>query len=198
MSATPPDAIVLYGPPAVGKDTVTAALAALDGRYVHFDRLKAGNGRNAGYRRTSAGHLAQLHNRHLIVYTNERYGNIYAIDSPRLDEIITVGQVPVVHLGQVAGIRALRTGYPARWLTVLLWCPREVTRARLRDRGSSDLDERLQVWDETQADLATAEPDTFTMVLRTDWRTPPATAGLIHQALTGESADAPPLRDPIA
>ncbi len=197
MSATPPDGIVLYGPPAVGKDTVTAALTILDGRYVHFDRLKAGSGRNAGYRRTSVGHLAQLHDRHLIVYTNERYGNIYAVDSPRLDEIITVGQVPVVHVGQVAGISALRTGYPARWLTVLLWCPRAVTRARLHERGSSDLEDRLRVWDETQADLATAEPDTFTMVLRTDQRTPTATAHLIHRVLTGESADAPPRRDPI-
>ncbi|KLL12187.1 guanylate kinase [Protofrankia coriariae] len=195
MSATRPDAVVLYGPPAAGKDTVTAALTAVDGRYVHFDRLKAGSGKSIGYRHTSAGDLAQLHDRHLIVYANERYGNIYAIDSPRLDEIITAGQIPVVHLGQIAGITALRTGYPARWLTVLLWCPRNITRARLHERGSSDPEERLRVWDETQADLAAAAPGTFTMVLRTDQRTPAAAADLIHQTLTGAPEHLPPVRD---
>ncbi|WP_241255529.1 guanylate kinase [Candidatus Protofrankia californiensis] len=198
MSVTCPDAIVLCGPPAAGKDTVTSALTAVDDRYVHFDRLKAGSGKSVGYRRTSAGDLAQLHDRHLIVYANERYGNIYAIDSPRLDEIIIAGRVPVVHLGQVAGITALRTGYPARWLTILLWCPRDITRARLHERGSSDLEERLRVWDETQADLAAAEPGTFTMVLRTDQRTPTATAHLIHHALTGDPGNIPPLREPLA
>jgi guanylate kinase len=128
-----PDAIALYGPPAAGKDTITAALTTLDTRYVHFDRLKVGTAMNAapgngkgtstGYRHTTTEELTRLHGRGLIVYENTRYGNTYAVDRPRLDDITDAGQVPVVHLGQVAGITALRTGYPARWLTVLLWCP---------------------------------------------------------------------------
>jgi predicted PilT family ATPase len=34
--------ILLYGPPAAGKDTITTALAALDARYAPFRRLKVG------------------------------------------------------------------------------------------------------------------------------------------------------------
>ncbi|MGK5554002.1 hypothetical protein ACSNOI_20525 [Actinomadura kijaniata] len=40
--------IVLYGPPASGKDTITAASSALDDRYVYFHKLKVGAGRSAG------------------------------------------------------------------------------------------------------------------------------------------------------
>lgn len=40
--------LLLYGPPAAGKDTVTAALPEIDARYVAFRRLKIGNGESAG------------------------------------------------------------------------------------------------------------------------------------------------------
>jgi len=36
------DGVLLYGPPAAGKDTVSAALIAVDARYVLFERLKVG------------------------------------------------------------------------------------------------------------------------------------------------------------
>jgi guanylate kinase len=191
----PPDAVVLYGPPAAGKDTVTAALADLDRRYQHFQRLKVGSGRTAGYRPASADDLARLHDAKLVVYENTRYGNTYAVDRPGLDEIVTAGRVPVVHLGQTAGIAALRNYYPARWLTVLLWCPREVCLARLRQRGSTDLTRRLQAWDETRADLSASGPDQFAIVVRTDRREPAAVADAVHHALTRE--EPPTLRDPV-
>jgi hypothetical protein len=82
---------------------------------------------------------------------------------PRLDRLTAAGRVPVVHIGQIAGIAALHAGYPARWLAVLLWCPREVCRARLRDRGNA--------WPPgwtpgtTRVDVAAADPDTFALIL---------------------------------
>jgi len=207
---SPPDAIALYGPPAAGKDTITAALTALDARYVHFDRLKvgtatrtgitAGTGNSAGngYRYTTTEELTRLRGRGLVVYENTRYGNTYAVDRPRLDAITGAGRVPVVHLGQVAGINALCTGYPARWLIVLLWCPRDVSLARLRHRGSTDIAERLRAWDETRADLDTADPGEFALVIRTDHRPPPAAAEAIHQVATGTtSVHVSRTRDPL-
>jgi guanylate kinase len=188
--------VALYGPPAAGKDTVTAALATLDERYVHFDRLKVGTGTGNGYRYTTAAALARLRAGGLVVYENSRYGNTYAVDRPRLDDITGAGRIPVVHLGQVAGITALRTGYPARWLTVLLWCPRDVSSARLRHRGSSDIAARLQAWDETRADLTAEGLGEFTMAVRTDHRQPEAVADAVHRAVTGTPADAPPICDP--
>lgn len=42
--------VVLYGPPAAGKDTITAVLVALDAQFAHLPVVKAGSGRTASYR----------------------------------------------------------------------------------------------------------------------------------------------------
>lgn len=195
MSVKLPDAVVLYGPPAAGKDTITDALVELDQRYQRFERLKVGSGKTTGYRRVSVEDVDRLHDEKLVVYENSRYGNTYVIDRPGLDEIVTGGRVPVVHIGQMAGIAALRNYYPAQWLTILLWCPREVTHERLEQRGSTDIARRIKVWDETRSDLGVTGPDQFAIVVRTDRRKPAEVAHAIHQALTKEQPQI--LRDPV-
>jgi guanylate kinase len=110
--------VILYGPPASGKDTVTAALTQLDSAYALFEKLKVGHGRTGGYRPTSKAALNRLRRLGAIDYENERFGNVYAVDRPALDAAFADGTVPVVHMGQIAGVRALRA-YPAEWLSVL-------------------------------------------------------------------------------
>ncbi|GAA3163551.1 guanylate kinase [Streptomyces ramulosus] len=149
--------VVLYGPPAAGKDTVTTALAEVNSRYAQFERLKVGTGKSAGYRMGASEQLHELEAAGDVVYANVRYGNTYVIDRPGLDAAFAVG-VPVVHLGQVDGIRALVDGYSAGWLVVLLWCPREVTAQRSAARGDTDTGARLAAWDATREDLD-AHPD---------------------------------------
>ena len=156
--------LLLYGPPAAGKDTVTHALVGLDTRYTLFRRLKVGAGKTAGYRMGSPTLLTQLEAAGDVIYANSRYGNVYVVDRLGLDAAFAVG-VPVVHLGQVAGVRALVTGYPAAWLTVLLWCPRELTEARSIARGDADTAARLAAWDATEQDLAS---DSFPWDLTVD------------------------------
>ncbi|MFD9794219.1 guanylate kinase [Streptomyces sp. NPDC059070] len=146
--------IILYGPPAAGKDTVTAALTGLDEKYAQFARLKVGAGKSAGYRMGTAEQLRDLEAAGDVVYANSRYGNTYVIDRPGVGAAFAAG-VPVVHLGQVDGIRALVEGYPADWSVVLLWCPREVTAERSAGRGDSDTAARLAAWDATREDLDT-------------------------------------------
>ncbi|MDT0347555.1 phosphotransferase-like protein [Streptomyces litchfieldiae] len=179
--------VVLYGPPAAGKDTVTAALGELGCSYVPFARLKAGPGRTAGYRMSSAERLAALEAAGDVIYANRRYNAVYVIDRPGLDEACAAG-VPVVHLGQVAGVRALVAGYPAAWLSVLLWCPREVTAARSTARGDVDTDARLAAWDATEQDL---ERDPFAWDLRVETTvTEPADAARRIDQLLKERAGA--------
>lgn len=144
--------VILYGPPASGKDTVTTALIELHSKYAQFARLKVGSGKSAGYRMGTAEQLRQLEAAGGIVYANSRYGNTYVIDEPGLDDAFA-GSVPVVHLGQVDGIRALVNGYEAGWSVVLLWCPREVTAQRSAGRGDGDTTARLAAWDATRGDL---------------------------------------------
>jgi guanylate kinase len=176
----PPSGIALYGAPASGKDTITEALSELDSRYVHFRRLKAGGGRTEGYRLCTLTEMEDLRNRGLIVYENARYDSLYAIDRPALDGLFARDLVPVVHLGQLEGVRALAR-YPALWLPVLLHCRRDTAEQRARGRGSKDITARLRAWDATERELARARPDDFALRIDTD-RTSPGNAAQMIDA----------------
>ncbi|MFI9311176.1 phosphotransferase-like protein [Streptomyces triculaminicus] len=175
--------VVLYGPPAAGKDTVTAVLSTGNRQYVQFTRLKVGSGKAEGYRMGTPADLEKLEAAGDVVYRNERYGNVYVVDRPGLVDAFATG-VPIVHLGQVAGVQELLIRYPADWLTVLLWCPRSVTEQRSHGRGDSDTRKRLTVWEETESDLVAHSDFRFDLTLRTDLMQPSQVAELIHQALT--------------
>ncbi|MGI5359960.1 phosphotransferase-like protein [Streptomyces sp. CA-252508] len=180
---TPKQGVILYGPPASGKDTVTTALTELNSKYAQFARLKVGAGKSTGYRMGTAEQLRDLEAAGDVVYANARYGNTYAIDRPGVDAAFAAG-VPVAHLGQVDGIRALVDGYPADWSVVLLWCPREVTEQRSAGRGDSDTAARLVAWDATREDLDAHPSAVFDLTVDTTTASPQDAARLIDQLLT--------------
>ena len=182
-----PTAVILYGPPACGKNTITDELARLDRRYALFDRLKVGAGSTDGYRMTTPAEIAKLRASDDVLYENHRYGNTYLIDRPRLASMLVAGQVPVLHLGQVAGVRTL-IQFPASWITVLLWCGKDTTAMRAKARGSIDIDSRLQAWDETAVDLQQAADGDFLVRIDTDTTAPDVAAREIHSQLASSSA----------
>lgn len=142
--------IVLYGPPASGKDTVTAALTALEPRAQLYRRLKIGSGRSAGYRMGELQDLVALESSGGVLYANRRYGATYVVDRPEIERMRAEGLIPVVHLGQPEGVAALLDAEPsASWLVVELWCPRETAAERIAARDTGDTDVRLIAWDET-------------------------------------------------
>ncbi|WP_134656351.1 guanylate kinase [Streptomyces sp. H23] len=174
--------VILYGPPASGKDTVTTALTELHSKYAQFARLKVGTGKSAGYRMGTAEQLHELEAAGDVVYANARYGNTYAIDRPGVDAAFTAG-VPVVHLGQIDGIRALTDGYPADWSVVLLWCPRDVTEQRSAGRGDRDTAARLAAWDATREDLDAYPGMVWDLTVDTTEASPQDAARLIDRLL---------------
>ncbi|MCX4546498.1 guanylate kinase [Streptomyces sp. NBC_01565] len=174
--------IVLYGPPAAGKDTITDALTELRSTYAQFARLKVGSGKSVGYRMGTTEQLRALEASGAVVYANSRYGNTYVIDVPGLDAAFAAG-VPVVHLGQVDGIRALVDGYAADWTVVLLWCPREVTAQRSAGRGDSDTSARLSAWEATSEDLDTHPDMVWDLTVDTTAASPQDAALLIDRLL---------------
>ncbi|GHE56516.1 hypothetical protein GCM10018785_27290 [Streptomyces longispororuber] len=178
----PKQGVLLYGPPAAGKDTITAALTELSPRYAQFARLKVGTGKSAGYRMGTAEQLRKLKAAGGVVYANHRYGNTYVIDAPGLDAAFESG-VPVVHLGQVEGIRALVGGYPAEWSVVQLWCPRDVTEQRSAGRGDRDTAARLAAWDATREDLDRHQGMVWDLTVDTTAVSPQDAAQLIDQLL---------------
>src|SRR5262245_2006819 len=118
--------VLLYGPPAAGKDTVTSMLTATDRRIQLFPRLKSGGARSEGYRLVDDARIDSLAEAGQIAWENRRYGSRYAVDTPALVMAAT-DHVPVVHLGQVEAVEAVEAATPeVRWTVVQLWCPREV------------------------------------------------------------------------
>ncbi|MFF4344668.1 guanylate kinase [Kitasatospora sp. NPDC001540] len=181
--------IILYGPPASGKDTITAALIEQDPGLAQFARLKIGDGRSQGYRVGTPEQLHQLEASGGVIYRNDRYNNTYLIDRPGLDAVFAAGRTPIIHLGQIAGIGALTTGYPASWLTVQLSCPRHVTEQRSVLRGDTDTPARLAAWDATEADVLAHPSVGWGLRLRTDRQSIEESAHVIIEAL--KPADEP-------
>lgn len=175
--------VILYGPPAAGKDTVTRALWDLDPGYRLFSRLKVGAGKSAGYRMGTAEQLVELEAAGDVVYRNSRYGNTYVVDRPGLNEAFGAG-VPVVHLGQVEGIHALVKGFPAEWVVVLLWCAREETAVRSAARGDADSEARLTAWDATRTDLDAHPGQVWDLTVDTADIAPAEAARLIDDHLS--------------
>ncbi|MFH9590683.1 guanylate kinase [Streptomyces luteogriseus] len=182
--------VILYGPPAAGKDTVTAALTELHAKYAQFARLKVGSGKSAGYRMGTVEQLHELEAAGDVVYANTRYGNTYVIDRPGVDAAFVAG-VPVVHLGQIDGVHALVDGYPADWAVVLLWCPREETGQRSAGRGDSDTAARLAAWDATREDLDAHPGMTWDLAVDTTEAAPQDAARLVDQLLAQRAGAAP-------
>jgi guanylate kinase len=155
--------VILYGPPAAGKDSTDRALRERSADYVHFARIKVGSGNDDAYRMVTKGVLNELRLRRDVIWENRRYGAIYAVDRPGLVEALD-GGIPVIHLGQPEGVDAVVTAFPeVGWTVVELWCPADVAELRLGERGDSDLVQRMrmEVWHETpRLDSADLRVDT--------------------------------------
>lgn len=173
--------VVLYGPPASGKSAVTAELGALDSRFTLFERLRASQTPKPGYRNITAAEADALVAQGQVLYENSRYGNRYIVDRGEVRRLTSAGLVPVLHLGQIEGIRAvmLRSG---QWLTVRLLCARETTLKRSHERGDSDVLQRLAAWDQTAEDLARNEAFPFALRLDSDYLSAHQSAAMIAAA----------------
>lgn len=155
--------VILYGPPAAGKDSTDRALRERSADYVHFARIKVGSGNEDAYRMVTRGVLNELRLQRDVIWENRRYGAIFAVDRPGLAEALDSG-IPVIHLGQPEAVDAVVTAFPeVRWTVVELWCPVDVAELRLKEGGDSDLVQhmRMEAWHETpKLDLADVRVDT--------------------------------------
>ncbi|TDB97965.1 guanylate kinase [Actinomadura sp. 7K534] len=186
--------VILYGPPASGKDTITAELARQDARYAPLAKLKAGTGRTTGYRHISPVDLDELRAAGRLAVETHRYGNIYAIERDDIAALVEADRVPVVHMGNLPDLQRLRAAIPLDWTTVLLWIPRAVCADRSQHRGDADTPARLQAWDETRHDLHTATGPVFNLIINTN-QTDPAEAAQ-HIITTMATGPGPPVTVP--
>ncbi|WP_206025304.1 kinase [Micromonospora zingiberis] len=148
--------VILYGPPAAGKDTVTQELVKLRNDYAPFRRIKVGRGRTVGYRMATDADIERLRANGDVLWENERYGSTYIVDYRALADELS-RHIPVLHLGQPDGIDAVRGAFPpGSWIVVYIWSSRSVAAERIEARRTGDTAERLAAWDATprvKADL---------------------------------------------
>src|SRR5699024_10805393 len=168
--------VVLYGPPASGKDAITAELGQ---SFVLVPRLKSGPGRTSGYhmvtdadlakRRAVPGELLWETQRYSARYMLTRSDVLHAADSAS----------PVVHVGQTAAAHAVTSGVPELgWIVVDLRCSRDTAASRIAARDTGDDAERLTIYDNTPA------LDAADLVIDTDTTPPKEAARQIEQAIT--------------
>lgn len=142
--------LVLYGPPASGKSTITEALKSRNPRFRLFPRLKCGGGRRSEYRMVSYEDLARLREDGQIIWENERYGAVYGTDRGHVESMLAEGLIPVIHAGQAEVVDALAKAFPNVELTsVSLTCPRSVAVARIEGRAMGDTAERIAAYNAT-------------------------------------------------
>ena len=143
--------ILLYGPPASGKDTITQALHERDDRYCLFPRIKYGPGRTATYRMVTAKQLEVIRSKSgEVLWENRRYGATYIVDRSHLAAMLTHSLIPVIHIGQAGAIPPITAALPeVQPLIVALTCPRPIAQARLEARRTGDTHDRLIAYDAT-------------------------------------------------
>ncbi|MET8229328.1 kinase [Micromonospora sp. NPDC005298] len=141
--------VILYGPPAAGKDTVTQELVKLRNDYAPFRRIKIGHGRTDGYRMATDAAVEHLRASGDILWENKRYGSTYIVDYTALADELS-RHIPVLHLGQPDGINAVRNAFPSgSWIVVYIWSSRSIAATRIEARQTGDIAERLAAWDAT-------------------------------------------------
>ncbi len=142
--------LILYGPPASGKDTVTHALADLDPTISLFRRLKAGPGRTGTYRMTTEPEIASLRAAGDVIWEKTAAMSCLRHRPPRPDRCARHRHARGAPR-QVPAIDALTKATPdTRWTVVYLWCPRDVAEARIVARATGDTSARLRAWEETE------------------------------------------------
>ncbi|GAA5085787.1 hypothetical protein GCM10023259_098330 [Thermocatellispora tengchongensis] len=175
--------MLLLGPPAGGKSTITQALHDLDPRFVLLRVLRVGVERGEEYHVITEDQLQVLRAAGRIILETRNGDRGYAIDAHPIDHMTTAELIPVVHVANCADLRSLTSW--ADWLSVLLWVPREVCEQRARRRGDPDVAETLKAWEEAAADIAEHECDgLFHLRLTTSRMTIEEAAGQIADAFT--------------
>jgi guanylate kinase len=178
--------VILHGPPASGKSTVTRELISLKSGFRNFKTIKVTTDSSFGdYEFLTPIEFNRVENENRIVWQIHRYDAIYAIDRLRLaDDLLC--SVPIVQVGQAGAVGAVVKEFSdTTWVTVDLRCDRQSARARLVARNPREVELRISVWDKTP------QLDNCTLVLDTVVLSPSDTAARIAtQVSTASGLDA--------
>ncbi|RBQ21366.1 guanylate kinase [Spongiactinospora rosea] len=187
--------IILCGPPASGKSTITRALHDLDPRFVPVRNLVVGPHPADDHDQVTDEQVERLRRAGRIISDIRREGGRYAIDRHPIEHMTQAGLVPVIHVCGRPDVRRLSA--LGEWVRVLLWAPREVCHERLRRRdgcgtgGPVGTSAGPDVLDALQA---TADDPLFHLRIATDETSPDRAAREIADAFTAVTRPAKAVR----
>ncbi|WP_232660556.1 hypothetical protein [Pseudonocardia sp. TRM90224] len=187
--------ILLAGPPASGKRTVTFALTSLRRSYAPFPALTVGSDTRVAAERTTQRHLDELKAWAQVFHEFTSDGARYVYDRERLNRIREQGRIPVACVDDIDVLRAFEREADD-WLQVLLWCPREEAERRLAATGVAPDRAAVRRWDRSEKGLL-GDVRRFTVSIRTDRLNAVQVAQLVHHAAQSAVAAPAPAGSPV-
>ncbi len=152
--------ILLCGPPASGKDSITEAICKIDEGFYHFKKHRAINGKTYMHRNnyidiTKDEFKKMIENDEFIQY-HERYNRYYGISKKAMADGISKNLNMIIHTGRIENLQELKKKINENTISILLWAPMDILRQRLVKRhhnNENEISRRLIAAQEEFIDL---------------------------------------------
>ena len=147
--------ILLCGPPASGKDTLTELLKKRNNIFCHFKKHRVSNqvdksGNLKTYFKISLNEFLQRVGKDEFVQFHKRYERFYGVSKKVLDNSLQYGKIPILHVGKIYDLMELEDVLNADAAKILIWETKDVINDRLVLRHHGDYKEiqlRLKSYD---------------------------------------------------
>ncbi len=140
--------VLLYGPPASGKDTITQLLQNRNNIFFHFKKHKVYPGDQQIQTKNQLSYFHISMNRFLNMIANGeflqfhwRYKSFYGVSKVLMDDSLSNGKIPIVHVGKIYDLLELTDVLEAKLIIILVWETLDVISKRLKFRHKGDNDE---------------------------------------------------------
>ncbi len=167
--------ILLCGPPASGKDSITEAVCNIDKSFCHFKKHRAIN-KNANMDRNNYINISKdefekmIKNGDFIQY-HKRYDRYYGISKQALADGISKNLNIIIHTGRIENLQELKKKINVNTISILLWAPIYLLRQRLQKRhpnNENEISRRLIAAQEEFIDLTKIDlRKNFDAIIRT-------------------------------
>jgi guanylate kinase len=172
-----PCVLLMCGPPASGKDTITKLMVNFCPLFVHFKKHR-GLMEFHFARKPSMYYDLPVHqfmkmatNTEFVQY-HQRYDRYYGISKAELDYHLSHGRIPIIHTGRIDNLIALETKLHVHTKSILIWAPLKILKARLHERHHDSRKEvkmRLKAAVEEFSDLRRENLDRFDVICHTNY-----------------------------
>lgn len=184
LSRPKPRAILISGPPASGKDTLTRALGCIDPAYRMANKHKDSRAGSTHHIIVTPAAFDAMLEQGAFLQWHERYGRRYGLACRTVEDILAEGGFPIIHTGRLANLRMLQSVMPDA-VSVLLQAPLNVLTGRLSQRHAGNAVEIAARLDAAETEIAETRDctDDFDIVFHNDGDDGDAAARALHQAI---------------